>query len=73
MDQKSEPQPISTVFAKAEIGSSIFNIETENCDAIQLLGIAEVLHAHGMAALAADMAAASNRRSPLEVVRGRLT
>lgn len=63
-------QPKSIIHAEAQIGSSIFNITTENCDAIQLLGIAEAIHGYGMAALAADMGAATKVRSPIEAVRG---
>jgi hypothetical protein len=60
------------IHAEADVGSSIFDLRTENCDAIQLLGLAEALHAHGMAALAADMqqSATVARRSAIEVVRG---
>lgn len=59
----------SIIHCEADIGSSIFNITTQDCDAVQLLGLAQVLHAHGMAALAADMSHASQSRSPIEVVR----
>jgi len=60
------------VHAEADIGSSMFNLETVNCDGLQLLGLAEVIRAHGMAALAMDMQAASHRRSPIDVVRGKV-
>lgn len=48
--------PRSVVHLEAPIGSSTFDIFTENMDAIQLLGCAEMLHSLGMMALAADHA-----------------
>jgi hypothetical protein len=69
--ERSEGKAI--VHAEADIGSSMFALETVNCDGLQLLGLAEVIRAHGMAALAMDMQAASHRRSPIEVVKGKLT
>ena len=53
-DTSSMPNPRTILHAEAELGSSVFDIRTENCDAVQLLGMAEVLHALGMQALAAN-------------------
>lgn len=69
---KTAPQR-ALVHAEAEIGSSHFDFHIENCDGLQLLGLAEVIHAQGLMALAADMQTASRQaRNGLVVAGGRL-
>lgn len=46
----------SVIHLEADCGSSLFDVHIENCDATQLLGMAELLHAQGMMALAAQQA-----------------
>jgi len=59
--------PRTIIHIEAEIGSSLFDFRIENADAIQLLGVAEALHAHGNVALA--QATTQTTHSPLEVAR----
>ncbi len=60
--------PRTIIHIEAEVGSSIFDFHIENADPIQILGVAEALHAHGNVALA--QMTAETRRSPIDVVRG---
>lgn len=66
-DKKPEPTevtPTAVIHLEAALGSSLFAINIENCDAIQLLGCAEMLHAQGLMALAGEMAKASQDQKP---------
>lgn len=56
-NQEEQPTPKAVIHLEADLGSSIFDIHIENCDPIQLLGCAEMLHAQGMMALAGQQAA----------------
>lgn len=57
--------PKSLIHAEASIGSSVFDITTENCDAVQLLGMSEVFHALGMQALAANQSQMRQHDAPV--------
>jgi hypothetical protein len=70
-DQESVAEPRTVIHIEAAIGSSIFDFHIENADAIQLLGVAEALHAHGNVALA--QMTSTTKRSPIEAIRGRMS
>jgi hypothetical protein len=55
---KIEPAPQSVIYLHADLGMSTFEITTENCNALQLFGAAEVLRCLGMEAMADERAAA---------------
>lgn len=59
---------IMIVHAEAELGSSLINLEISNADAVQLLALAELIHANGMAALAGQMAQASAESKPSPII-----
>jgi hypothetical protein len=58
------------VHAEAALGSSLIDLRIENADAVQLLALAEMLHANGMAALMGQMAqaAAESKPSPKNII-----
>lgn len=59
---------IMIVHAEAELGSSLIDLSIANADAVQLLALAELIHANGMAALASQMAQANAESKPSPLV-----
>lgn len=52
-----ETIPMSLILLRAPVGSSQFEITTENCDPLQLFGAAEIIRIVGMQAFAAAQGA----------------
>jgi len=73
VDIRPEPtptEPISIIVLRADIGSSNWAMETENCDAVQLFGAAKLLEMLGMEAFADIRAQSIAEQSRLVTPRG---